>query len=148
VLLGVGKHRDRDPYASAFPGNLEGALKPKRRAQSTEARRIAGRVGPGSGAPADVAPLVITLLAQADTLDVHVGAAETAQAAETEALGTERVEQRRWRDQYRKDHGLLTARYPSDKRRVESFFKKAPRKPKKKGPSGGGSGSGGSGSGG
>jgi len=31
--------------------------------------------------------------------------------------------QRTWRDQYRKSHGLLTAVYPRDKRKVESYFK-------------------------
>ncbi|MBI4705471.1 MAG: hypothetical protein HY744_30620 [Deltaproteobacteria bacterium] len=45
----------------------------------------------------------------------------------------EQVEKRRWRDQYRRDYGSLTALYPDDRRKVETYFKRPPKRDRDEG---------------
>ena len=139
VLLFVDKNRKAEPYVTAFPNGLTGPLAPKGRAQSIEGRRIVGTLGPETGVSADVTSLLPNVLTSATALDDRCTALEAADRAALAALALERTEVRHWRDQYRKDHGLLTALWPNDKKRVESFFKHV-RQTKKKAPSGGGGG--------
>jgi hypothetical protein len=140
VLLFINKNRKAEPYVTAFPNGLGGALAPKGKAQSTEARRIVASLGPATGVPADVTALLPEVLRLATALDDRCDALDAAEKAALAALALERTELRRWRDQYRKDHGLLTALWPSDKKRVETFFKSAKRKKKPDTRRGGGEG--------
>jgi len=80
----------------------------------------------------------VTRLATA--LDERCDAVEAADRVVDAAVATERTGQGKWRAQYRKDHGLLEALFPTDKTRIESFFK-ALRKSKKKPPTTGSGGS-------
>lgn len=140
VLLAVGKDRDEDPYAGAFPGALTGALKYVGKAQSAEFRRIAGLLASDDRVPADARSLLPNGERLACALDSSVDRCDAAVTALGAALTAEAAERRRWLEQYRKDFGLLTAVYPKNRARVERFFKKPARKPRKGGGGGGGSG--------
>lgn len=124
LLSAVDKQRKVDPYAACFPNNLTGALKPRGNAQADEAARILALVGKLQGVPEHTHSRVSATTRAIDTLRTRVASADTAEAAVSAALTSERMAQRAWRDQYRKTHGLLTALYPRDKRKVEGFFKK------------------------
>jgi len=138
TLETVKKKRNLEPYARLFPGNLEQALAPTGCAQAAVAVDLADLIAPASeprlgGVTDEIANLTPALREAAAILLTRsdsVVAAETAAAA---AYGAELTTRRQWREQYRKTHGLLTVLYPSDRRKVESFFKAA-KKVKKKGP--------------
>ena len=141
VLGSVNKKRDRDPYRRMYPKNLEGALQPIGAAQVTEGNRIANLAAPQPGTPAaespleglpdDAARLGTELRGLCVILDQRVKAADAAAEAVALAFAVELSERRRWREQYRKDHGVLTGLMPSDPRTVESFFRKPPKRKKK-----------------
>jgi hypothetical protein len=138
TLLSVKKNRQAEPYITAFPKGLVGALAPRQKGQSAEARRIVSSLGPETGVPAAVTALLPEVLRLATLLDERCDAVDAALRAAVAALAIEKTELRRWREQYRKDHGLLTVLWPNDKKRVESFFKKVSRtKPRTAGGTGG-----------
>lgn len=130
-LLGaVNRRRGDDPYKTAFPDGVTGAIAPRGRAQSAEALRIANYIAPlagGSpaGIPAESLPLVATLRTQIANFDAALAAETATDEAYAAAFLAELAARRAWREQYRKDFGLLTARFGTDKRKIESFFKKA-----------------------
>jgi hypothetical protein len=130
ALLHVKKNRKAEPYVTAFPKGLGGALAPTGKSQSAEARRIVTSLGPETGVPADVTALLPEVTRLATQLDEKCDASEAAARAAHAALAVEKTELRRWREQYRKDHGLLTVLWPTDRKRVESFFKKVKRNKK------------------
>lgn len=141
VLGKVERKRDRDPYRRMFPKNLEGAIEPVGAAQVAEGIRIANLAAPLPGTPAaespleglpdDVPRLGAELRALCEILDQRVKADDAAAEAVALAFAAELSERRRWREQYRKDHGVLTGIMPSDPRTVESFFRKPPKRKKK-----------------
>jgi hypothetical protein len=128
TLEAVKKRRDLDPYARLFPQNLGGALAPQGRAQITEAKRIADLIlSPDGtrlvGITEEIAAFAPELRAAMVILVARIDGVELAEAAAVAAFGAELTARRQWREQYRKTEGLLTALYPTDRRRVESFFK-------------------------
>ncbi len=137
ALERAGKKRKQEPYAGLFPGNLEGALAPTGRAQATEATRIAELIAPAEGrrhegVTDEIAALAPELREAVTALLTRITSLEAAETAAVAAFGAELTLRRQWREQYRKTHALLTARYPSDKRKVEAAFR-AGKKTKKKG---------------
>ncbi len=145
VLGVVNKKRDLDPYAIIFPKKLTGALKPSGAAQAKEGHRIANLIAPTEGDPVAGLPghaegLGIELRALCVVLEERVKADEAAEEAVKTAWLNELSERRRWREQYRKDHGLLTALFPLEPRMVESFFKKPSKRRNRSGGGGGGEG--------
>jgi hypothetical protein len=133
IMLGsVGKKRDKDPYKTSYPKGVPGAIEPRGAAQAAEATRIADYLAPAQGAapagvPAEAAPVIVELRTATTVLSDRVKTETAAQAAYETAWLSELSERRRWREQYRKDHGLLTAIYGNDKKKIESFFKKVAR---------------------
>jgi len=136
VLEAVNKKRGLDPYARLFPGNLEGALAPGGRAQATLAGQLADLIAPSAGerlvgVTDEIARFAPELREHNAVLLSRVAGLEAAEAAAVAAYGAELTSRRRWREQYRKTHGLVTAMYASDRRKVESFFKSGKRAKKK-----------------
>lgn len=128
LFAAVEKKRQRDPYKRIFPANLLGALKPAGLAQVAEARRVADLVAPATGTavdgvPATLAPTAARLRQAADELERTVAADSAAERAYQTAFANELAERRRWREQYRKDFGLLSAMFYETPRRVTTFFK-------------------------
>jgi|GEM_PF-3540833 len=130
-LLGtVNRRRSDEPYKTAFPSGVTGAVSPRGRAQSAEALRIANYIAPlagesPAGIPGESLPLVATLRAQVSTFDAALASEQATDDAYAAAFLAEFAARRAWREQYRKDFGLLTARFGTDKKKIESFFKKA-----------------------
>ncbi len=128
LLVACKKQRNQDPYRQVFPDNLLGAVRPRGAAQVVEARRVAGLIGPTNGAPlakvpASLGPVAVRLRAAADALERAEASDRAAELALEAAFATELAERRRWREQYRKDEGLLIAIFPDNLRKVEKFFK-------------------------
>jgi len=148
LLLAVMKNREADPYKAVFPHGLMGALSPRGRAQIIEAERILALLSPppapAEPAPAEPAPAELKgvpdavkaqladLQAASETLRVRLNATDAADAAVVAAMTSELMQRRAWREQYRKDHGLLIALYPNSKRKVEGYFKSKSSRKKKK----------------
>ena len=138
VLKASGRKRTAEPYVSTFPKGLTGAIAPRGRAQLAEAQRIANHLAPGAAdSPAGVTDALhgeVALLREA-TLDFGraLDTEEAVSTAVSAAYAQELAARRSWREQYRKDFGLLTALFGVDKRKVESFFK-APGKAKRAKP--------------
>ena len=129
VLAAAGRKRTSEPYRTTFPNGLTGAVSPRGRAQLAEGLRIANHLVPAAGdsPPAvtdglktEVATLRGELADFARTLDAE----DAVHAAVATAFLNELAARRAWREQYRKDFGLLTAHFGADKRKIESFFKK------------------------
>jgi len=157
LLLAVRKNREADPYKATFPHGLMAALSPRGRAQITEAKRILSLLSPPATpalpapaepapvepAPAEPAPAVLQgvpdavkalladLHAGIETLRVRLDATDAADTAAVAAMTSELMQRRVWREQYRKDYGLLIALYPNNKRKVEGYFKSQRAKKKK-----------------
>ena len=129
VLGAVNRRRGDDPYKSAFPDGVTGAISPRGRAQSAEATRIANYIAPlagpsPEGIPAESLPVVATLRGQIATFDGALASETATDAAYAAAFLAEFAARRAWREQYRKNFGLLTARFGTNKKKIESFFKK------------------------
>lgn len=112
-------------------------------AQAKEGHRIANLIAPTEGEPLPGLPehaavLATELRALCLVLEERVKADEAAEEAVRTAWLNELSERRRWREQYRKDHGLLTALFPTDPRLVDSFFKKPTKRRRRRGGGGGG----------
>jgi hypothetical protein len=138
----VNKKRGLEPYATLLPGNLAQALAPTGRAQAAEANRIANLLAPATGARLagitdEIANLAPELRACIAVFVTRIEGLEAAETAAVAAYGAELTTRRVWREQYRKTHALLTALYPSDRRKVESFFKPAKKTKKAATPNGG-----------
>lgn len=130
ALEAVNKKRGLEPYATLLPGNLTQALAPVGRAQAAEASRIANLLAPSTGARLagvtdELAGFAPELRARVAAFVTRIEGLEAAEVAAVAAYGAELTARRVWREQYRKTHALLTALYPSDLRKVESFFKAA-----------------------
>ena len=128
LLAVVEKKRQRDPYKRIFPDNLLGAIKPAGLAQVAEARRVADLVAPATGSavagvPATLAPATARLRQAADELERTVAADAAAERALQTAFANELAERRRWREQYRKNEGLLRALFFEAPRKVDTFFR-------------------------
>lgn len=90
------------------------------------------------GILADVGARAAALPGSLELLDVRLASLSAAEkTALLTAAAAEGIQTRRWRDQYRKDHGLLTALYPNDPRKMESFFKKPAKRDTEDGEEGG-----------
>jgi len=138
ALESVNKKRSQEPYATLFPGNLTGALAPVGRAQATVATRIADFLAPREGARLsgvsdEVASFAPELREKLTAFGARLDGVDAAEAAAVAAFAAELTARRQWREHYRKTHALLTALYPTDRRKVESFFKAA-KKAKKNAP--------------
>ena len=138
VLAASGRKRTAEPYVATFPKGLTGAIEPRGRAQLAEATRIANHLAPVEGAsPAGVTDAikteVATLRERLANFERALNAEDAVHTAVLAAFASELAARRAWREQYRKTHGLLTAHFGQDKRKVESFFK-APGKAKKSKP--------------
>ena len=125
----MNRRRAEDPYKTAFPNGVTGAIAPRGRAQVLEAARISNYVAPEAGPanpaiPAEALATVAALRAQLATFDAALTSEQATDAAYAAAFLAEFAARRAWREQYRKDFGLLTARFGSDKKKIESFFKK------------------------
>lgn len=131
VLLSVNKKRKAEPYVTAFPKGLTGALRHLGKSQAAEAYRIASVLDPYVENLPELSKLLTDMTTQADLLNDRHETLEACEMAVSSALATERTQKRLWRAQYRKDFGLLTSLFPLDKKRVNSFFK-ATRKNRKK----------------
>jgi hypothetical protein len=141
LLAAVGKRRERDPYKRVFPKNLLGALEPVGLAQVAEARRIADLLAPATGSPIEgvpptLAPVVARLRQAADELERTVAADVAAERAYQTAFANELAERRRWREQYRKNHGLLLAMFADTPRKADTFFRREKTRKKVKAGSG------------
>ena len=137
LLAGVNKRRKDEPYVSAFPEGVTGAIAPLGNGQVAEAKRILALLAPTAGeppagVPAEAGATLVELLRGATALEERVRNEDAAAEAEARAFSTELSLRRSWREQYRKGHGLLTAQYPTDRKRVDSFFKKASKSKAKK----------------
>ena len=131
----VEKKRQRDPYKRIFPDNLLGAIKPAGLAQVAEARRVADLVAPATGSavagvPATLGPVAARLRQAADELERTVAADSAAERALQTAFANELAERRRWREQYRKDFGMLSALFYENPRKVTTFFRSDNKKAK------------------
>lgn len=129
VLAAAGRKRTAEPYKTAFPNGLTGAVSPRGRAQLAEGIRIANHLVPTVGdSPAGVTDglktEVATLREQLADFARTLDAEDAVHAAVATAFLSELAARRAWREQYRKNFGLLTAHFGDDKRRIESFFKK------------------------
>ena len=138
----VKKKRDQEPYVRLFPGNLAQALAPTGRAQAAVATRVADLVAPTTGTRLagvtdEIAGLAPELREKVAAFITRIEGVEAAEAAAVAAYGAELTTRRQWREQYRKTYALLTALYPSDRRKVESFFKAAKKSKKTASPNGG-----------
>lgn len=141
VFAAARKNRKSDLYLRFFPKNLTGAIEPTGAAQVAEAERLANLAAPLPETPPEmrvpdlpegIERIGTELRALCAILRERIAADEAAAKAVAEAFAVELSERRRWREQYRKDHGLLTALMPGDARTVESFFRKPPKTARKK----------------
>jgi hypothetical protein len=106
------------------------------RAQAALATQLADLLAPASGARLtgvtdEIANFAPELREKTATLLSRLAGVEAAESAAAAAYGAELTCRRQWREQYRRTHALLTVLYPTDKRRVEAFFKPAKRGKKK-----------------
>ncbi len=136
VLEVVNKKRGVDPYARLFPGNLDGAISPAGRAQAAAAAHIADLIAPAAGprlagVTDEIANLGPELREKTAALLTRIAGLEAAEAAAVAAYGAELTCRRQWREQYRRTQALLTVLYPTDRRKVESFFRPGKRAKKK-----------------
>ena len=137
VLAASGRKRTAEPYVSTFPKGLTGAIEPRGRAQLAEGVRIANHLVAADGTSPDgvtdgIKAEVATLRENLADFERTLNAEDAVHVALAAAFNSELAARRAWREQYRKDHGLLTAQFGQDKRKVESFFKK-PTKPRQPG---------------
>ena len=132
VLSASGRKRTAEPYVSTFPKGLTGAIEPRGRAQLAEGLRIANHLAPADGSAPEgvtnsIKAEVATLRENLADFERTLNAEDTVHVAVAAAFNSELAARRAWREQYRKDHGLLTAQFGQDKRKVESFFKRPPK---------------------
>lgn len=135
ALLASGRKRAVEPYVRVFPHGLTGAVTPAGHDQLVEGRRVVGELLDTSGAlkpgiPAELLAPATALAASLDRFDAALTTEQSAHEATNAAFSAELSARRGWREQYRKDFGVLTALFGGDKKKVESFFKRAPQKKK------------------
>lgn len=120
VLATVGKNRDAPLYRSAFPSGLSELIGMKGDAQSRQVLALVAALR--ESAPEVATRHAATLEAAAATMTSTEADYIKAQDAAALAGNAERIARATLIQQLRRNRGALQAIYPSDRRRLETFF--------------------------
>jgi hypothetical protein len=115
---------------AAFPRGLAMALAPRGAAQHAEGMRILGVVAAAPGCDDAVRAVASRLDAALSLLGVRLACLAEAERAWIAAVTIEHERRRAWREQWRANHGALTALQPAKPERIDRYFE--PRAKRKK----------------
>lgn len=125
VLKRCNNRQDTPDYRKYLPDGLTAIVGAALPAELQQVKALEERLRPASQSDQTMKQLLQALTTKRTALEQAIDKFRTAVTDHATAQGLEEVAQLEWRRQYRRSFGALTEMFPSDKSRVEGYFKRA-----------------------